>query len=206
MSFSTFYESDNTGLPDEKRTNMSLQRKQIIMNEISFWKKNKLLPEHYCDFLLTLYAQGENQEEEQTENASKAVLAKNQKYKVILYVVVGLLTAILLASLLVMTTVVFIPIILVAVAILSFLYIAIKLVKNKSLMAPLLFVFSALLLLGLSFKVWDIYFVEEPLVLIGLIFGNCLLWLFSGLMMKLVYFSISGVLGVLLIIGYYIFM
>lgn len=206
MSFSTFYESDNTGLPDEKRTNMSLQRKQIIMNEISFWKKNKLLPEHYCDFLLTLYAQGENQEEEQTENASKAVLAKNQKYKVILYVVVGLLTAILLASLFVMTTAVFIPIILVAVAILSFLYIAIKLVKNKSLMVPLLFVFSALLLLGLSFKVWDIYFVEEPLVLIGLIFGNCLLWLFSGLMMKLVYFSISGVLGVLLIIGYYIFM
>lgn len=206
MSFSTFYESDNTGLPDEKRTNMSLQRKQIIMNEISFWKKNKLLPEHYCDFLLTLYAQGENQEEEQTENASKAVLAKTQKYKVILYVVVGLLTAILLASLFVMTTAVFIPIILVAVAILSFLYIAIKLLKNKSLMAPLLFVFSALLLLGLSFKVWDIYFVEEPLVLIGLIFGNCLLWLFSGLMMKLVYFSISGVLGVLLIIGYYIFM
>lgn len=83
-------------------------------------EKNKLLPEHYCDFLLTLYAQGENQEEEQTENASKAVLAKNQKYKVILYVVVGLLTAILLASLFVMTTAVFIPIILVAVAILSF--------------------------------------------------------------------------------------
>lgn len=185
---------------------MSLQRKQIIMNEISFWKKNKLLPEHYCDFLLTLYAQGENQEEEQTENASKAVLAKNQKYKVMLYVVVGLLTAILLASLFMLTTAIFIPIILVAAAILSFLYIAIKLVKSKSLMAPLLFVFTALLLLGLSFKIWDIYFVEEPLVLIGLIFGNCLLWLFSGLMMKLVYFSISGVLGVLLIIGYYIFM
>ena len=114
---------------------MSLQRKQIIMNEIAFWKKNKLLPEHYCDFLLTLYAQGENQGEEQTENASMAVLAKKQKYKVILYIVVGFLTALLLAALFVVTTAVFIPIILVAIAILSFLYIAIKLVKNKSLMA-----------------------------------------------------------------------
>ncbi|MEK3981183.1 hypothetical protein MKY37_19430 [Psychrobacillus sp. FSL K6-2836] len=184
---------------------MSLQRKQIIMNEIAFWKKNKLLPEHYCDFLLALYAQGENQEDEQVEKASKAVLAKKQKYKVILYSVVGLLTVLLLASLFVVTTTIFIPIILVAIAILSFLYITIKLVKNKSVMAPLLFVCSALLLLGLSFKVWDIYFGDEPLVLIGLIFGNCLIWLFSGLLMKLVYFSISGILGLLLIIGYFIF-
>lgn len=184
---------------------MSLQRKQIIMNEISFWKKNKLLPEHYCDFLLALYAQGENNGDEQTENSSKAVLAKKQKTKVILYTIVGLLTAILLASLFVATTAIFIPIILVAIAILSFLYIAIKLVKNKSVMAPLLFVFSALLLLALSFKVWDIYFGDNPLLLIGLIFGNCLLWLFSGLLMKLVYFSISGILGILLIIGYFIF-
>ncbi|MCK1998980.1 hypothetical protein MPH47_17425 [Psychrobacillus psychrodurans] len=184
---------------------MSLQRKQIIMNEISFWKKNKLLPEHYCDFLLALYAQGENNGDEQTENASKAVLAKKQKTKVILYTIVGLLTAILLASLFVASTAIFIPIILVAIAILSFLYIAIKLVKNKSVMAPLLFVFSALLLLALSFKVWDIYFGDNPLLLIGLIFGNCLLWLFSGLLMKLIYFSISGILGILLIIGYFIF-
>lgn len=184
---------------------MSLQRKQIIINEISFWKKNKLLPEHYCDFLLALYAQGENNGDEQTENSSKAVLAKKQKTKVMLYTIVGLLTAILLASLFVATTAIFIPIILVAIAILSFLYIAIKLVKNKSVMAPLLFVFSALLLLALSFKVWDIYFGDNPLLLIGLIFGNCLLWLFSGLLMKLIYFSISGILGILLIIGYFIF-
>ncbi|WP_277587195.1 hypothetical protein [Psychrobacillus antarcticus] len=182
---------------------MSLQRKQIIMNEIAFWKKNKLLPEHYCDFLLALYAQGENQGNELAENASKAVLAKTQKNKLLLYTIVGLLTALLLASLFVVTTAIFIPIILVAIAILSFLYIAIKLVKNKSIMAPLLFVFSALLLLGLSFKVWDVYFVDHPLLLIGLIFGNCLLWLFSGLLMKLVYFSISGILGLLLIIGYF---
>ena len=60
------------------------------------------------------------------------------------------------------------------------------------------------LILALSFKVWDVYFGDDPLLLIGLIFGNCLLWLFSGLLMKLVYFSISGILGLLLIIGYFI--
>lgn len=184
---------------------MSLQRKQIIMNEIAFWKKNRLLPEHYCDFLLALYAQGENQEDEQVENSSKAVLANKQKNKIILYIIVGLLTVLLLASMFIVTTAIFIPIILVAIAILSFLYIAIKLVRNKSVMAPLLFVFSSLLLLALSFKIWDVYFGDNPLILIGLIFGNCLLWLFSGLLLKLVYFSISGILGLVLIIGYFIF-
>ncbi|SDM84784.1 hypothetical protein SAMN05518871_102384 [Psychrobacillus sp. OK028] len=184
---------------------MSLQRKQIIMNEITFWKKNKLLPEHYCDFLLALYAQGENQADEQTENASHALLAKKRKYDLILYTIVGLITAVLLASLFVVTTAVIIPILAVAIVIFSFLFMAVKLVKNKSIMAPLLFVFSALLLLGLSFKVWDVYFVDYPLVLIGLILGNCLLWLISGLLMKLVYFSISGILGLILIIGYFVF-
>jgi hypothetical protein len=31
---------------------------QIILQEIQHWKKNKLLPEHYCDFLITLYTEG----------------------------------------------------------------------------------------------------------------------------------------------------
>ena len=33
---------------------MNENRKQIIINEIIYWKKNELLPEHYCDFLLAL--------------------------------------------------------------------------------------------------------------------------------------------------------
>lgn len=184
---------------------MALQRKQIIMNEIVFWKKNKLLPEHYCDFLLALYAQGENQADKQTENVSKALLVKKRNYNLVLYTILGLITAILIATLFIVTTAILIPITIAAIVIFAFLFIAVKLVKNKSIMAPLMFVFSALLLLGLSFKVWDVYFGDEPLILIGLIFGNCLLWLFSGLLMKLVYFSISGILGLLLIIGYFIF-
>ena len=48
---------------------MSNQRKQIILNEITFWKQNKLLPEHYCDFLMTLYTEGEHEYEKQIGNA-----------------------------------------------------------------------------------------------------------------------------------------
>ncbi|WP_313891842.1 hypothetical protein [Psychrobacillus sp.] len=181
---------------------MSLQRKQIILNEIAFWKKNKLLPEHYCDFLMTLYSQGENDESAEKEKSSKAVLAKEKKNRQILYTILGVVTAILLASLFLVTALAFIPIILAGATILGFLYIAFKLAKNRSVMTPLLLVCSALLLLGASFKVWDIYFYEYPYLLIGLIFANCLLWLFSGLLLKLVYFSISGIVGVCFMLFY----
>lgn len=38
---------------------MEDQRKKIIVNEIEHWRKNHLLPEHYCVFLLNLYTEGE---------------------------------------------------------------------------------------------------------------------------------------------------
>lgn len=38
---------------------MQDQRKKIIVNEIEHWRKNHLLPEHYCIFLLNLYTEGE---------------------------------------------------------------------------------------------------------------------------------------------------
>lgn len=181
---------------------MSLQRKQIILNEIAFWKQNKLLPEHYCDFLTALYAQGEDGESEVKEKSTKAVLAKEKGKRRLAYSTLAIITFILIVSLTFITTLAFIPIILAGIVIVSFLYIGFKLAKNKSIMTPILMVCSALLLLGASFKVWDIYFVEYPSVLIGLIIGNCLIWLFSGLLLKLVYFSISGVIGIAFILFY----
>jgi hypothetical protein len=35
------------------------QRKETIVQEIKYWKHNRMLPEQYCDFLLALYTEGE---------------------------------------------------------------------------------------------------------------------------------------------------
>lgn len=181
---------------------MSLQRKQIILNEIAFWKRNKLLPEHYCDFLTALYAQGETAEVEEKEKSSKAVLAKEKKKTFRIYLLLGIITAALLVSLLVITTFAFIPIILAGIIVSSFLFFAFKFAQKKSVMTPIMLVCSALLLLASSFKVWDVYFHEYPILLLVLIIANCLIWLFSGLLLKLVYFSISGIVGIVFICIY----
>lgn len=34
---------------------MDQDKRRIIIQEIKYWKANRLLPEHYCDFLLNLY-------------------------------------------------------------------------------------------------------------------------------------------------------
>ncbi|MFB4164897.1 hypothetical protein ACE1TI_13965 [Alteribacillus sp. JSM 102045] len=43
---------------------MTKERKDIIIKEIKYWKTNNLLPPEYCNFLLMLYSEGEELEEE----------------------------------------------------------------------------------------------------------------------------------------------
>lgn len=38
---------------------MTDDRKATIINELNFWKKNKMLPVVYCDYLLALYTNGD---------------------------------------------------------------------------------------------------------------------------------------------------
>ncbi|WP_232695352.1 hypothetical protein [Brevibacillus daliensis] len=47
---------------------MDEKRKQIIVSEIEQWRKNNLLPEHYCIFLLNLYTEGEHAKKGKDQN------------------------------------------------------------------------------------------------------------------------------------------
>src|SRR5690625_1687177 len=38
---------------------MGEERNRIIIEEIEMWKKNRLLPEMYCNYLLALYSKGD---------------------------------------------------------------------------------------------------------------------------------------------------
>lgn len=178
---------------------MTQQHKRVIVNEITFWKQNKLLPEHYCDFLIALYTKGEKEE---TEKKTKALLAKEKRNQQIGYLFLGMITSALFAALLLITSLAILPILLAGVGIIAFLYIAIKLGNYKSTTTTVLLVCAALLMLTVSFKVWNVYFVQYPTVLIGLIISNCFVWLFIGRSFKLIYFSISGIGGTLIVLVY----
>lgn len=184
---------------------MSNPRKNIILNEILFWKQNKLLPEQYCDFLITLYSEGNNSEFEEELSYKKAVKAKEKRRNIIVIISILLVALALLFMLFVITKFVWLTTIGVGIITAVFIVNAYKFAKKNTLIAPFLQVAAALLIFGLSVKISLTYFEQNIVVLFSLLIANCLMWLILGIKLKQMYFTLSGVLGFIIIIGYNVF-
>lgn len=72
---------------------------------------------------------------------------------------------------------------------------------NQAL-APFVYIIVSFMLLIMSLKLWFVFFDGHTMLLLGLLMLNCSLWLFAGRLLKLLYFTISGTAGLLLIIGF----
>lgn len=182
---------------------MSNQKKQIIMNEITFWKQNKLLPEHYCDFLMTLYSEG-NQNEEISGKAKNAIHAVSKR-KTMNFSMLFPITAIVILILLFTVQFEWVVIAVAALFAVSCLIGAIYFSKRNSILAVMLQLATALAALGVTLKVITTYFSGNNEMLFILLIVNCVFWLISGIMMRIIYFTISGVLGLIVIIGSWIY-
>lgn len=180
---------------------MANHRKKIILNEIQFWKQNKLLPEHYCDFLATLYSEGNDLEE---AHHKRAVLPSEKRKMLLvgLSVFIGVLA--LLVVYFTLPSLTMILTIIVAIAATVLFVMAIQAAKKNGLLAPVFHVFAAILLFSASIRICMIYFSGNNIALFGLVATNCIVWLSTGIKMRLFYFTISGALGLIVLVGYYI--
>lgn len=52
---------------------MDSERTKIIINEIKIWKKSRMLPEKYCDYLLALYTKGDQRHEDVLEQKKQSL-------------------------------------------------------------------------------------------------------------------------------------
>lgn len=180
---------------------MNAQRKKIIMAEIHYWKQNKLLPEHYCDFLLTLYTQGE---EEQVVDVKDAILVKEKNRDTASLLWIVLISSLVGASLFVLNAY---PLITISIAILLtfvLLVTAKSVFRHRSGNRSIVYILSAFLLLGITVKLWFLFFEGHNILLIVLLSLNCILWLIAGRFFKLLYFTLSGSVGLAFIIGFYV--
>ncbi|WP_042478281.1 hypothetical protein [Bacillus ndiopicus] len=180
---------------------MSNQRKQIIINEITFWKQNKLLPEHYCDFLTTLYTEGEEQKEIQGK-ASQSVMAQKKRQALRKYSIMPIIAIIFIVLLFTIDAVWLVAILTTALAI-GCLIGAFYIAKKNQLLSPILHLTGALLLLAVTVQVCMTYFPHSLTVLYTGLLLNCLLWFISGLTLKIIYLTVSGILGMLAIVIYF---
>lgn len=180
-------------------------RKQIIINEILFWKKNKLLPEHYCDFLMTLYTEGEEIRFENKVSSKKSVIAKQKRKNYMTGIFILLIVFTLLMSLMFIAKYVWIIALFIIIITILFMISSFVFSRKNYILSPILQIGAALLILGLSVKVSTNFFPNNQLLLYILLIGNCVMWIISGIKLKLLYFTISGSLGIVGIIGYIFF-
>ncbi|TKC19940.1 hypothetical protein [Robertmurraya kyonggiensis] len=168
---------------------MDENRKKIIINEILYWKQNKMLPEQYCDYLLALYTEG-NQPTEQGK--SKAKLGK--------YNLLPLLLIPVFVFLLYFTELSFdLQMGLSSIILLCGVALTVYFFK-KGMAFQISLVISALLLLLISVE-WIVHFFPEGIIILyAVLIGNCLLWLLAGKKLKLMYFLLSGYVGMGLLV------
>ncbi|PJW15499.1 MULTISPECIES: hypothetical protein [unclassified Geobacillus] len=160
---------------------MNRQRRETIIQEIEYWKRSRLLPEHYCDYLLALYTEGDARSHGRRWRSSLAAglcLLLPAAALVIYFTELSFVLQTLLLSL--------------------FLAACLLLVwrwrKERQLLHfPL--IGSAWLLLVETVAVSSHYFPGQTGALTVTVLANCAIWLAIGRLFRLRYFFLSAVVG-----------
>ena len=180
---------------------MKEQRKKIIVNEIIYWKANKILPDHYCDYLLALYSQGEEiQEAQMKQKGSGAVLEQKNAFFLCLEV------SLIFAALITVVALHFTELsIILQTAILTIIVAGLMLLglktSNQQLIQPLAYITAAFILLVLSVELWGTFGGGSLSILYSLIGSHCFMWILFGSFRKQLYFLVAGLLGLGVLVG-----
>lgn len=166
---------------------MNQDRKKIILNEILYWRENKLLPEAYCNFLISLYTEGEG-----VEPTNQATPSKKNPYISILGI--GLLLPVLFL------VTYFTEISPILQMVINFIFLIICILgvfasRKNPLVVHIGSIILALFSLLLSVNISEFLFKGQGIYLFGIILLNCICWVFVGIFSKKKYFLIAGILG-----------
>lgn len=174
---------------------MNLEKKKIIINEIHYWKNNKLLPDTYCNFLLALYTEGNHNEDVQLLSKTKNSGAK--------FLLLTLLALLLVITLLVIyfTELSFV----LQMAIVVFLLLISIVVTayfnkfGKIFQVPLSITLIQFLICSITFIEKISY--NNQIWIAATVLGNCILWITLGKLYRMIYLVISGTIGIMILLG-----
>ncbi len=183
---------------------MNEKRREIIIAEIKYWKMSKLLPEKYCDYLLTLYTGGdEDVVETITEKDSIHAREKSSAWnKVFLWAIVGV--SIILAMFLLPQ---FATTLLLVSSLLTIIFFVLAWRKPKTSYdsSAMYYTLAVLMLLFTTLHAWSSYMNDRLAILIGILILNCIVWLWVGRKRQLLYFTIAGFVGLFIVVGFVFF-
>ncbi|GAE33412.1 hypothetical protein [Halalkalibacter akibai] len=171
---------------------MDKQRKEIILKEIKYWKETKLLPEKYCDFLITLYTEGD-----QADNESS--IKKNSPLQAIL-IFLCIQAMFLLAILVIYFTDFSIVLQMGIVVFIAMTIIIIARKTSNELLFSLYCMNAAFIIFLLTIHIVLLFANNSTVSLIVAILAHCLVWFYIGWKWSIRFFTIAAVLTLLFLV------
>ncbi|MFB5662090.1 hypothetical protein [Alteribacillus sp. HJP-4] len=181
---------------------MDKSRKELIVKEIKYWKDNQLLPSEYCDFLLVLYTEGEEGNDESASNKkrNKSLPFPVKKLAAVLFLIITcLLTFIVIyftpfsISVQIITSIIFA---------LSLCMMA-RFLKKEDRILMQLFLAAALVILLLISTYAAVQLFNNNFALWLTVTFNCMLWTGIGRKLHMNYLSRTGIVCVIAAVAIY---
>lgn len=180
---------------------MEEHKNSIIIEEIKKWQEAKLLPDTYCEFLLSLYTRGEAEEEDEEKSSMLEAIFKYSKQVVLSFlIVIGIIGTVLF----VIYFSEFSPAIQLGI-IAVFLILSIVGAKyyhqNNLVLSNVYVVLSAFISFLLLVVGMELFFADNQVALgIGIVV-LCLFWIIIGWKFRYHYLYIAGGAGLLLLVA-----
>lgn len=181
---------------------MDSDKRKIIVSEIERWRRSKLLPEQYCDFLLNLYMDDTTEREKFSwfGVSSSSIMNSNWKAWVLIFGSIGLI------SLFVLNFNSFSPAMQIGVSALfvATCYMLGTVQLNKQpLVSYMTFGIGSILLLylGIYWLMNESYSVS---FVVGYIAACSIVWMVTGVLARMFVFHFAGWIVLLLIYGWFL--
>jgi hypothetical protein len=176
-----------------------MDKRKIIIKEIEYWRKNKLLPGQYCDFLYNLYQDGSD-ETGTTKEISKSII-RNSHWKFWILICIGIS-----ALAFIVFNFNFFPIqmqIGVSVLFISIFYLLGFLNREKSKVVTYICLGSAsIFLLFIGRYIMSLHRVDDAFWVLGYLVLCSVVWIVMGIAVRIGLLQFCGWAGLVLFYGW----
>lgn len=178
---------------------MDVEKRKMIVNEIDYWRRSKLLPEQYCDFLMNLY-QDDSVQSKSFGAASKSILLNSHwKFWILTFATIAFISFIVFnfnsfpIPMQIGSSAFFVII----------FYILGFINRNKRRStAYMFFGIGSLLLLVLGQYMLNLHDVENTFWVLGYLIFCSIIWILLGIVAHMGVFQFCGWAGLILFYGW----
>lgn len=176
---------------------MEQDKRKVIIYEIEQWRRSKLLPEHYCDFLLNLYDANPAERDSSKLGISKNAI-KNSNWKNWFF---GFGFTALIAYIVFHFNSFKLPLQIMAVmAVVGLCYLmGLYYARKTPLIGYSLLGIGSIALLGAGFYLLRLYELDEPSLLLAYVAFCSFVWIMIGLFAHIGLFHYCGWVGLMLV-------